>query len=280
MVAGSGAVLTWVAFTVGQQSWPWVTLAAFVVTVVAGLFVKYGLHRFVLAYVLNIWFIIALSQPPKDVAAHITIHPWGQTLAWLIGGLVWIACLTLVALARSRADQPAFIPEIAGDISPTPLTPPKIAFALMRAVGVAAAIAIAFGFQLPQAQWMDGHRHDRGGKAQLTQSRPTAAQRAPGAIFGALVAALAMLSIDSKGLLEAGIVVLGALAGAIRTVNYTLYFTAVSAFVLIAVDLSQPTNFTKEAERVAFTLAGVAIAILVEVIATKAQERRAPQPAS
>lgn len=152
IVAGSGAVLTWLAFSVGQQSWPWVTLAAFAVTLVAGLFVKYGMHRFVSAYLLNIWFIIALGQPPKDLADHITINPWGQTLAWLIGGLVWIGCLTVVSLARSGTDQPAFIPEIPADISPSPLTPPKIAFALLRAVAVAAAISIAFGFQLPQAQ--------------------------------------------------------------------------------------------------------------------------------
>jgi hypothetical protein len=56
IVAGSGAVLTWLAFSVGKQSWPWVTLAAFAVTLLAGLFVKFGLHRSVSAYLLNIWF--------------------------------------------------------------------------------------------------------------------------------------------------------------------------------------------------------------------------------
>lgn len=149
----------------------------------------------------------------------------------------------------------------------------------MRAVAVAAAIAIAFGFQLPEAQWM-AIATIVAIKPTLTQSRLVAAQRATGAILGALVAALALLTIDRQGLLELGIVVLGALAGAIRTVNYTLYFTAVSALVLIAVDLSNPADLTKEAERVAFTLAGVAIAILVEVIATKVQERGACQSAS
>jgi hypothetical protein len=42
---------------------------------------------------------------------------------------------------------------------------------------------------------------------------------------------------------------------------------------------ARPTS-QKEAERVAFTLAGVAIAILIEVIATKVQERGARQSAS
>jgi uncharacterized membrane protein YccC len=227
----------------------------------------------------NIWFIIALGQPPKDLVDHITINAWGQTLAWLIGALVWIGCLTLGALARSRADQPAFIPEIPGDISPSPLTPPKIAFALMRAVAVAAAIAIAFGFQLPQAQWM-AIATIVAIKPTLTQSRLVAAQRATGAILGALVAALTLLTIDRKGLLELGIVVLGTLAGAIRTVNYTLYTAAIAAVVLIANDLSHPAGLTEEAERVVFTLIGVGIAILVEVVATNVQQRRASKAAS
>ena len=38
-------------------------LAAFVVTLLGGLAVKYGVHRFVAAYLLNAWFIIALSLP-------------------------------------------------------------------------------------------------------------------------------------------------------------------------------------------------------------------------
>ena len=38
-------------------------LAAFVATLLGGLAVKYGLHRFVGAYLLNVWFIIALGLP-------------------------------------------------------------------------------------------------------------------------------------------------------------------------------------------------------------------------
>jgi uncharacterized membrane protein YccC len=114
----------------------------------------------------------------------------------------------------------------------------------------------------------------------LTQSRLVAAQRATGAILGALVAALALLTIDRKGLLELGIVVLGTIAGAIRTVNYTLYTGAIAAVVLIANDLSHPADLTEEAERIVFTLIGVGIAILVEVIATKVQERGASKAAS
>jgi uncharacterized membrane protein YccC len=80
--------------------------------------------------------------------------------------------------------------------------------------------------------------------------------------------------------LELSIVVLGALGGAIRTVNYTLYTAAIAAVVLIANGLSHPADLTEEAERVVFTLIGVGIVILVEVIATRIPERGASQSVS
>jgi len=94
------------------------------------------------------------------------------------------------------------------------------------------------------------------------------------------VADLALLTIDRIGLLELSIVVLGTLGGAIRTVNYAFYTAAIAAVVLIANDLSHPADLTEEAERIVFTLIGVGIAILVEVIATKVQERGASRSVS
>jgi len=61
LFAVSGALLTALGFGIGGDAWGWVVLAVFVVTLVAGLAVKYGLHRFVSALLLNIWFAIALS---------------------------------------------------------------------------------------------------------------------------------------------------------------------------------------------------------------------------
>jgi hypothetical protein len=103
-------------------------------------------------------------------------------------------------------------------------------------------------------------------KPTLPQSRLVAAQRATGAIIDALVTALVLLTIDRQGLLDLSIVVLGALGGTIRNVNYTLYTAAIAAVVLIANDLSHPADLTEEAERIVFTLVGVGIA-------TKVQER-------
>ncbi len=55
-----GAGLTALGFGIGGVAWGWLVLAAFAVTLVAGLAVVFGVHRFVAAYLLNVWFLIAL----------------------------------------------------------------------------------------------------------------------------------------------------------------------------------------------------------------------------
>jgi len=66
VVTVAGALLTALGFGIGGGAWGWVVLAAFVATGLAGLAVKYGLHRFVAAYLLKIWFIIALGLPTLE----------------------------------------------------------------------------------------------------------------------------------------------------------------------------------------------------------------------
>ena len=63
VVAAAGALLTALGFGIGGGAWGFVVLAAFVATLLGGLAVTYGLHRFVAAYLLNIWFVIALGLP-------------------------------------------------------------------------------------------------------------------------------------------------------------------------------------------------------------------------
>ena len=72
-MAGAGALLTALGFGIGGGPWGFVVLAAFVATLLGGLAVKYGLHRFVAAYLLNIWFIIVLGLPD----AHL-LRPSGR----------------------------------------------------------------------------------------------------------------------------------------------------------------------------------------------------------
>ena len=49
VMAVAGALLTALAFGIGGGAWGWVVLAAFVVTLLGGLAVKHGVHRFVAA---------------------------------------------------------------------------------------------------------------------------------------------------------------------------------------------------------------------------------------
>ena len=57
-------------------------LAAFVVTLLA-VAVKYGLHRFPAAVLLNVWFVIALALRASYQASHVHTSAWAQALAWV-----------------------------------------------------------------------------------------------------------------------------------------------------------------------------------------------------
>ena len=69
VLAVAGALLTALGFGIGGVAWGWVVLAVFVVTLAAGLAVKYGLHRFAAAYMLNVWFVVAITLPGAYQAA-------------------------------------------------------------------------------------------------------------------------------------------------------------------------------------------------------------------
>ena len=103
--AVSGALLTALGFGVGGDAWGWVVLAVFAVTLVAGLAVKYGLHRFVSALLLNIWFAVALSVQAGYRLDHTHTSWWAQALAWLIGSALVFAYVSVMWLARGRTAQ-------------------------------------------------------------------------------------------------------------------------------------------------------------------------------
>jgi Fusaric acid resistance protein-like len=273
--AVAGALLTVLGFAIGDGAWGVVVLAAFVITFAAGLMVKYGLHGFTAAYLLNSWFLVAIALPPGYHLSHGHTNAWAQGLAWLIGSALTIAWTAIVWLARGRTaqSQPA-ADIIPGESTPVPLTRPVILFALIRAIAVAIAVAIAFGFHLPNADWMP-IACLVAMKSSLAQSTLVAMQRLAGAVIGAVVAALFLLTVDNKIVLEVVIVILGTLAGSIRAVNYALYCTAMAGMVLIADDLPDPTNLATEGRRVLFTFAGVGIAVVVMLLAGLLQKRTA-----
>ena len=265
-------------------------LAAFAATLLGGLAVKYGLHRFVAAYLLNVWFIIALGLPTLLAFDYPSLYrsglthpePWKQALAWLVGSALWIVVTFIMWLASGRKARPQPVAEIPGDISPRPLTRPVILFSVIRAVAVSIAVAIAFGLKLPDAYWMP-IAAIIAMKPDLQQSTLVAEQRVAGTIIGAAVAALVLLAVDNRTALEVIIVVLFALAGSIRTVSYTWYTAAVAGAVLIAADVPHPSNLADEGRRILFTLAGVGISVIVLLLAGLLQKRAAkaapPAPA-
>ena len=136
-----GAAITALGFGIAGSNWGWLVLAAFAVTLVAGLAVTFGEHRFVAALQLNLWFITAL-----DLGAgfrrqtHITSHVWAQVLAWTAGSALWIAATFIAWLIRARKDVAQPIAELPGDTSPHKPTPPLIITALTRALAIAGSV--------------------------------------------------------------------------------------------------------------------------------------------
>ena len=111
-------------------------LATFVITLLAGLAVRFGVRRFASGTLLNVWFVIAVTLPDAYRLGHIQTSAWPHTLAWLAGSALMIAFTTIVWLARGRKAQPTsgILP---GDTTPMQLTRPVILFAVLRAVALA-----------------------------------------------------------------------------------------------------------------------------------------------
>lgn len=282
-----GAGLTALGFGIGGDAWGWLTLAAFVVTLLGGLAVALGTHRFVAATLLNLWFIIALGIAFSfDQHAHITSHTWAQVLAWACGSALWIVVTFIGWLISGREDRPPPIAEIPGDTSRRALTGPLIAFALIRAIVIAGTVALAFGLDLSHGYWLPIAAMVAM-KPDLSQATLIAAQRVAGALIGAVVAALLLLIPASEhGLrlfaidrgLEVVALVLMMHAVAIRFWNYALYTAAIAAGVLTLIDISQPSDYGDEGYRVLWTLCGVAIGVVVMLLAGLLAKRRAKAP--
>jgi uncharacterized membrane protein YccC len=115
-------------------------------------------------------------------------------------------------------------------------------------------------------------------KSDLQQTAFVAEQRLAGAILGATLATVVLLTLDNKAGLVAVILVLAAIGASIRSVNYAFYTAAIAGVVLIGLDLPHPTDLEAEVRRVVFTFIGVGIAILVTVLANQLQRRTAPRP--
>jgi hypothetical protein len=287
-----GAGLTALGFGIGGDAWGWLVLAAFAVTLVAGLAVMFGVHRFVAALLLNIWFIIALAVAfSLHHHTHITQYTWAQTVAWAGGSLLWIALTFGAWLVRGRHDEQPPIAEVPGGTSRRKLTPPLITFAVLRALVMAGTVAIAFGaISASHGYWL-AIAAIVAMKPSLEQSMLIGVQRVAGALIGGVAAGLLLLiPANVHGLrlfathraLEVVALVLLIHGVGTRFYNYALYYSAISAGVLLLIDLPQPTNYSDEGYRLLWTLCGAAIGVFVMLLAGLLGKRRTakvpPQP--
>ena len=194
--------VTALAFFVGTHAWGFVVLALFLVTLLAGLAVKFGLHRFSVGLLLNIWFVVAVVLPISYRADRIKTNGWDQALAWLIGSALWIALTGIVWLASRRKWRPRPVIDLPGEpFSPVELTRPIVLFAVIRALALAASAAIAFGLHEPNADWMVIATLIAM-KPSIEQSRLVGLQRVIGAAVGAVVAIPILLAVAQQGRLE------------------------------------------------------------------------------
>ena len=287
-----GAGLTALGFGIGGDAWGWLVLAAFAVTLVSGLAVMFGVHSFVTAYLLDVWFIVVLGLAfGLHHQARITSYTWAQVLAWAGGSALWIAVTFIAWLVRGRQDRPEPFAEIPGDTSRRKLTRPLVMYALIRAIVIAGTFALAFGLDLSHGYWMP-IAAIVAMKPSLEQSTLAGVQRLAGALIGAAAAALLLLiPANEHGSqlvaithgLNVVALVLFMHAAAIRFWNYAIYCGAVAAGVLILMDLPQPSNYAAEGYRVLWTLCGVAIGVLVMflagLLAKRAPAAKQPVPA-
>ena len=285
VMAVAGALLTALGFGIGAGAWGWVMLAAFLATLLGGLAVKYGAHRFVAAYLLNAWFIIALGLPTLDLlrpAGPVPLRPdprrtveAGAGLAGRIGAVDRLRHHH-VAGARGGQRSRSLSPRFPGISRRVKLTRPIILFAVIRAVAVSIAVAIAFGLQLPDADWMPDRRHHCHEARACSNPPLVAEQRVAGTILGAAVALLVLLAVDNRTALEVIIVVL-LRAGRLDPHRqlHLVHRSRGRRAVLIAADVPHPTNLTDEGRRILFTFAGVGIAVIVMLLAGLLQKHAA-----
>lgn len=282
----AGAGVTALGFGLGGAAWGWLVFAASAFTLVAGVAIAFGAHRFVAALLLNVWFVVALGVAFSfHQHARPASHVWAQVLAWTGGSALWILMTLGAWLMRGRQDRPQPVAELPGDTARRKLTRALVMFVVIRALAIGGATALAFGLDLSHGYWLP-IAAIVAMKPSLEQTTLAAARRLVGAVIGAAAAALLLLlPAGEHGLrfvaVEHGLEVVALFllmhAAAIRFWNYALYCAAVAAGVLVLVGLSQPADDAAEGYRVLWTLCGVGIGVLVMLLAGLLAERGTPK---
>jgi hypothetical protein len=273
-----GTFLTAIGYLLGGAAWEVVALAVLVTSFLSYLPSAYGPRAKTSAFLLNNWFLICLSSAFALGTTPAQTWPVAivQALAWLAGGIFWLIVVWVWRVVHtepqgdiSSADQ---------DPSAAHISRPLVAFAGLAAVAVALAAAVAWAFQIPDADWMV-IAASIAMKPTFDASAYVAGQRVGGALVGAILAAILLTVVDDRTLLVVLIVILIAVGGALHDASYAIYCVLISTAVLIAMGLPHPGSFVDNWHRVVWTLVGVAISLLVTFVSNVARNR-APQPAA
>lgn len=270
-----GTLLTALGVILGGANWLLVTLAVLVSTLLSFLAAGYSLYGFVAGALLNAWFLVALasslSQDKSPAQAWPLAGP--QALTWLAGGVLWLVVICLGWLARGTRQSVSAAPPQGAAVPGWSRS--LLLFAGLATLAVALATAVAWGFDLPNAVWMPVAALGAI-KPGLAASAYRSGQRVAGTVIGGIVAALVLMAVHNAIILAIIVVVVAAVGAALHEVNYALYSLCISTVVLIGLDLSQRGGFANIWERIAWTLAGVGLALVAMFLATWSASQRAP----
>jgi hypothetical protein len=271
-----GAILTFIAVSIGGEAVPAAILVA-LVGVVGALHGGRSRKAGVRGLIATLWIILALTLGGTDIGAL------DYAVAFAIGGTVGAG----VALARARRgttegtgadDVEAAIDEATAGPPPTLtalLGTPLGQFAILRGVGLAAAVFLGFTFFPAHPAWVAI-------SALIVMRPPTrralvvGLQRSLGTGVG-VIAAVALAGIIGEN--TPGLVVLflasAFLMMAVREVNYALFAMFVTAVVVYSQRILGAGAAESAGDRLVETILGVLIAFVVLGL-TEALARRRP----
>lgn len=256
-----GAVLTWLAVSIGDQPVPaalLVGIVGVVATLVSGRSRKAGVR----ALVATLWVILALTLGATDVGAL------DYAVAFAVGGAVGAG----VAVAKARkgsaegtgdddAEQGTSTPPPAtlGDLLRSPIGP----FAVLRGIGLGVGVYLGF-------TWFPEHPAWLAISALIVMRPPThqavvvGLQRSLGTGIGVIIAvALAGVVGENQPALVALFLASAFLMMAVREVNYALFAMFVTTLVVYLQRILGADAAESGSDRVAETILGVAIAMVV-----------------
>jgi uncharacterized membrane protein YccC len=266
----AGVLLTALGVVLGLN-WELAVLGTFVVTLLCGACVVWGKLAALAAYLLNIWFLVALSF--SGGAAP-------QALAWLIGGAFYML-LTLIRFKRqpslSQAAQGPASARSPGSLVATYLalfrfTDPQFQFALIKALAVTLGAAIGLGFALPHANWVPIFtlvvlQPD------LEQTRNIFVQRLVGTFLAAALAAVLLGSVHNQSVMALLIVGTSFIANAMHDANMLTYIVFGTVNVLLLIDLWAPGNLTDVWFRMLNVAIGALIAVVVAFVVSRPSQK-------